>query len=291
MNFFEHQERARRHTVRLVVLFGLAVLIIVVAIDAVLLLFFGTTPQHHQSWSAGKFLSENLGLIIGAGIAIVAGIALASTFRALSLRGGGGKVATQLGGVPVKPDATDPLRRRLYNVVEEMSIAAGVPVPEVYVLEKESGINAFAAGYSTSDAAVTVTQGTLEQLDRDELQGVVAHEFSHILNGDMRLNIRLIGLLFGILVLAIVGRFVIYSGGRSRNGAAIAADRPRGDGDRLHRPVLRPLDPGLGVAPARVPRRRLRRPVHPQPGRARRGAEADRRKRGRARSCRRRPTR
>ena len=122
-----------------------------------------------------------------------------------------------MGAVEVPPDATDPQLRRLRNVIEEVAIAAGVPVPDIYLMAEEAGINAFAAGYSTSDAAVCVTQGCLDQLSRDELQGVIAHEFSHVLNGDMRLNIRLMGLLFGILVLAVVGRRVIWFGGGRSN--------------------------------------------------------------------------
>src|SRR5690606_14460937 len=119
-------------------------------------------------------------------------------------------------------DSTDPSLRRLRNVVEEISIASGVPVPGLYVLANEAAINAFAAGYSTSDAAVAVTRGALERLNRDELQGVIAHEFSHVLNGDMRLNIRLMGVLFGILMISLIGRKVLYlGGGRSRNAAAV----------------------------------------------------------------------
>jgi Zn-dependent protease with chaperone function len=123
-----------------------------------------------------------------------------------------------MGGRAVSPDTRDALERRLRNVVEEMAIASGVPVPAIYVLDQEKGINAFAAGFSTEDAAVAVTRGTLETLDRDQLQGVIAHEFSHILNGDMRMNIRLIGVLFGILAIAVVGRIVIAFAGRSRGG-------------------------------------------------------------------------
>jgi Zn-dependent protease with chaperone function len=125
----------------------------------------------------------------------------ASAYKGLVLRGGGGVVARALGGTRVDRDVSDPLLRRLRNVVEEMAIASGVPVPEVYVLEGEAGLNAFAAGHSPANAAVAVTRGTVERLSRDELQGVVAHEFSHILNGDMRLNIRLMGWLFGLLAI------------------------------------------------------------------------------------------
>ncbi len=123
-------------------------------------------------------------------------------------------------------DTTDPLRRRLLNVVEEMAIASGVPVPQVYILEREAGINAFAAGHNPANAAVTVTRGALVNLNRDELQGVIAHEFSHVLNGDMRLSTRLIGLLFGLTVIAMIARLVLRhgprSGGGRKGGAAIA---------------------------------------------------------------------
>jgi Zn-dependent protease with chaperone function len=129
----------------------------------------------------------------------------------------------------VPPNVQDPLRRQLRNVVEEMAIASGVPVPEIFVLEEERGINAFAAGFAPGDAAIAVTRGTLELLNRDELQGVIAHEFSHILNGDMRLNIRMMGVLFGIMVLGLIGRMILRGGyhtsmistRRNRNAPAI----------------------------------------------------------------------
>lgn len=144
----------------------------------------------------------------------------ATLFKTSRLSSGGARVALDMGGTPVAPDVQDPLRRRLRNVVEEMAIASGIPVPQIYVLEAENGINAFAAGFTPADAAIAVTRGCLELLDRDELQGVIAHEFSHILNGDMRLNIRMMGVLFGIMVLGIIGRFILhsslYSGGLSR---------------------------------------------------------------------------
>src|SRR6185436_16790121 len=119
------------------------------------------------------------------------------------------------------PDTRDPLERRLMNVVEEMSIASGVRVPAVYVMDGEAGINAFAAGYDVSDAIVAVTRGTLETLNRDELQGVIGHEFSHILHGDMRLNIRMIGVLAGIVFIGSIGEFIMRSvrGGSDSKGA------------------------------------------------------------------------
>ena len=206
MNFFERQNQARRNTTRLVVLFALAVVGIVVAACVAVALVVGPDP----------------GAL--AGTAIITGgiIGLGSLFRISSLGSGGGAVATQMGGVPVAEDTLDPHLRRLRNVVEEMSIASGVPVPKIYVMENEAGINAFAAGYSPSDAAVAVTRGALDKLNRDELQGVIAHEYSHILNGDMRLNIRLMGVLFGILMLGLIGRKIMLYGGRSRErGAAV----------------------------------------------------------------------
>ena len=149
-------------------------------------------------------------------------IGVASLYRISSLGSGGSAVAMQMGGMPVPEDTADPQLRRLRNVVEEMSIASGVPVPAVFVMEQEPAINAFAAGYSPSDAAVAVTRGTLDKLNRDELQGVIAHEYSHILNGDMRLNIRLMGVLFGILALGLIGRKILMFGGRSRERGAAA---------------------------------------------------------------------
>jgi Zn-dependent protease with chaperone function len=150
-----------------------------------------------------------MGVVIGGG----------TLFRTAQLRKGGAAVADLLGGRRVDPMTQDPAERVLLNVVEEMSIAAGLPVPAVFVMDREGGINAFAAGHTVNDAAVAVTRGMLESLSRDELQGVVAHEFSHILNGDMRLNVRIMGLLFGILILTVVGRGILrgsMGGGRIR---------------------------------------------------------------------------
>jgi Zn-dependent protease with chaperone function len=212
VNFFENQDHARRQTRWLVVLFVFAVIAIVVAIDFALLLAFGLANLDQEvSVLSIHGLKSNLPLLTGGAVVSGSVIGLASLFKTASLRGGGGKVARDLGGTLVDADARDPLRRRLRNVVEEIALASGVPVPEIYVLEQESGINAFAAGFTPSDAAVAVTRGAMEKLSRSELQGVIAHEFSHIFNGDMRLNIRLMGSLFGILVLALIGRRVLYS--------------------------------------------------------------------------------
>ena len=205
MNFFERQAQARRNTTRLVILFALAVAGIVVAVDLGVLLVFGGDP-----------VMLALSTLLALGV-----IGIGSLYRVASLRGGGEPIAQQMGGVPVPEDTTDLHLRRLRNVVEEMSIASGVPVPKIYVMEHEAGINAFAAGYSPSDAVIAVTRGALDRLNRDELQGVVAHEYSHILNGDMRLNIRLIGVLFGILMLGLIGRKILQHGGRVRGRGAM----------------------------------------------------------------------
>ena len=216
MNFFEHQDRARRQTRWLILLFVLAVTGIILAVNALVLAIFGVGSLH-ASASLGQFVSANATTAAASTLITCSVIGLASLFRTLQLRGGGGEVARELGATLVEPGTRDPLRRRLHNVVEEMAIASGIPVPEVYVLEHEQGINAFAAGFNTSDAAVAVTRGTLEALDRDELQGVVAHEFSHIFNGDTRINIRLIGFLFGILVISIIGRKLLRTASFARD--------------------------------------------------------------------------
>src|ERR1019366_7489513 len=142
-------------------------------------------------------------------------IVIGSAYKTNQLAGGGGSVATLMGGRLVNSNTTDPDERKLLNVVEEMAIASGVPVPQVYVLNEERAINAFAAGHTTSDAALGVTRGFIQLLSRDQLQVVIGHEFSHILNGDMRLNLRLIGIIFGLLCLATIGRVLLYA--RSSN--------------------------------------------------------------------------
>lgn len=199
MNFFQQQDQARKQSKRLIGLFVSALIAIAGAIGYLAYLVGGWPLV---PWAAGSVLVIML---------------LASLVKTIGLRQGGGKVARAMGGTLVDPTTQDPLRRRLYNVVEEMAIASGVPVPEVYVLEQEAGLNAFAAGYAPTDAAVAVTRGLLERLDRDELQGVIAHEFSHILNGDMRINIRLMGFVFGIMVIAIMGQHMMHSARFSRN--------------------------------------------------------------------------
>ncbi|MGH8048436.1 MAG: M48 family metallopeptidase [Chthoniobacterales bacterium] len=199
MDFFESQARAHRKTKWLIVYFVLAVLGIIATIHISAALAFG---EPLNDWSL-------LGMISAGVISVVV---IGAVYRISELAHGGGVVAQMLGGRLVAPHTTDLREQQLRNVVEEMALASGVPVPDVYVLDDESAINAFAAGNTPGDAVVAVTRGTLENLTRDELQGVIAHEFSHILNGDMRLNIRLIGVLHGILLLAILGQLVFRMG-------------------------------------------------------------------------------
>ncbi len=217
MDFFAHQDRARRNTSLLVLLYALAVTGIIASVYLVVRLIFGGMEDADGAvatglWDAGQFAMVS--------VAVLALVLTGSLFKTLQLSGGGATVARSLGGRPIAPDTRDADERRLLNVVEEMALAAGIAVPQVYLLDDEPGINAFAAGFTTRDAVIGVTRGCVQQLTRDELQGVIAHEFSHIVNGDMRLNIRLMGILFGILMLAIVGRILLRTaymgGGRSR---------------------------------------------------------------------------
>ena len=206
-------------------MFTLAVIAIVTTITFVTAVAIATWNENQELHSLGGSVNGanepldpwQIPAAVGGGT--LGMILLGSGYKVAQLRGGGTTVAESVGGKRVLPNTTDRVERRLLNVVEEMALASGVPVPPVYLLAEEPGINAFAAGYSPSDAVVAVTRGTAEQLSRDELQGVVAHEFSHILNGDMRLNIRLIGVLHGILLLSLIGRVLLrssyYSGRRS----------------------------------------------------------------------------
>ncbi len=210
-NFFEHQDAARRNTSRLVSLFGLAVLAIGVTLYALAVVLTGIQPQDPRTGAVALDLvwwNPELLSAVAIGVLIVVGGG--SLYKISQLRGGGRVVAEQLGGRLIHPNTSDRRERVLLNVVEEMAIASGTPTPPVYLLEEE-GINAFAAGFSPNDAVIGVTRGALIQFERDELQGVIAHEFSHIMNGDMRLNIRLMGVLHGILIIGIIGYFLLRS--------------------------------------------------------------------------------
>lgn len=217
MDFFSHQEKARKKTFRLILYLILATLGIGLTVYAVLFFVLSGDSGGLLRWD---LLLSSVGGTTGV-------VALGSASKMAALSGGGKVVAESLGGRLVQPTTRDPKERQLLNVVEEMSIASGVPVPDVYLLEHELGINAFAAGLETDNAVIGVTRGCLDQLNRDELQGVMAHEFSHILNGDMRLNVRLIGLIAGILLISTIGavilrsfRYVRVSSGDSKDGGA-----------------------------------------------------------------------
>ncbi len=216
MNFFEHQDKAKRQSKRLYFIFALAVIGIVLLVDLLVafgVMYFGATQSNlvQANPFSGQWLQENFGIMAASTLITSGFIGASSLYKTVRLGFGGGAVAKDMGGTLVTADNTDPLRKRLYNVIQEMSIASGTPMPEVYVLEHEAAINAFAAGSQPSNAAIAVTRGALEQFNRDELQGVIAHEFSHILNGDMRINIRLMGILFGILVISLIGRTILRS--------------------------------------------------------------------------------
>ena len=220
MDFFESQEKARSKTILLTAYFFLAILFI---ITGVYIAIFIAWAKYDKSvtgfWHPKLFIWTALGVIII--------VLIGSLSKILTLSKGGESVAQMLGAVPVDPNTQNPDQRRLLNVVEEMAIASGVPVPRVFLLQNEDGINAFAAGFTPSNAIIAVTRGCMIRLTRDELQGVVAHEFSHILNGDMRLNIRLMGIIAGILIIGIMGRAIVRgtssksSSGKKGGGAGI----------------------------------------------------------------------
>ena len=209
MNFFEHQDAARRQTRRLIFLYLAAVFAIVIAVNAVVSLAFMGMYAEALTGAESFFLPQSFHVYVTLGtLALIAGGTL---YQIITLSGGGAELARMMGARQVLRNSSETAERRLLNIVEEMAIASGTPAPQVFVIDDEQRINAFAAGFSPSQAAVIVTRGTLEQLNRDELQGVIGHEFSHILNGDMRLNLRLTGILAGILLLTMLGRILLRS--------------------------------------------------------------------------------
>jgi Zn-dependent protease with chaperone function len=223
MDFFEQQRRAKTKTGLLLAYFGLAVVGLVLTLYLIFSVAFvwidlpdrveiddALAENPWLLWDPQRFL-----LVTGIAIAV---IVISSAIKTAELSSGGGAVATSLGARHITQRPADIKELQLYHVVEEMAIASGTPRPELYILDNESTINAFAAGFSPGDAAICVTRGCLQQLSRDELQGVIAHEFSHILNGDMRINTRLIGILAGILSVAIIGRIAFELGLRATRG-------------------------------------------------------------------------
>ena len=222
MNFWARQAEARQRSRWLLAIFIAAVLAIVLAVNFVVLSLFALLDAGQPVMADTLWLARHPQATLVTTLAVLTIIGIANLYKTMSLAAGGGAVARSLGGLRIQADTTDPLQQRLLHVVEEMAIASGLPVPAVYVLEQEDGINAFAAGHTPGNAAIAVTRGALQNLSRAELQGVIGHEFSHILNGDMRLNIRIMGLLFGLLVIAIAGRTVSWYAPRrnsSRRGS------------------------------------------------------------------------
>ncbi len=207
MNFFAHQDRARNTTRKLVFLFCCAVISLIV-ITSLLIIFtisFSESASGEINFDS-ELITSDIFILVSLGV--IAVVTLGSLFRLAQLRGGGKVVAEAMGGRLLNTGTRDADERKILNVVEEIAIASGTPVPPVYLME-DSAINAFAAGYKAQDAVIGITRGCIQQLNRDELQGVIAHEFSHIFNGDMRLNIRLIGLLYGIMVIGLIGYYIV----------------------------------------------------------------------------------
>ncbi|MGP4844979.1 M48 family metallopeptidase [Marinobacter sp. 1Y8] len=222
--FFERQAQARRNTLVLIALFSIAVILITLVVD---LLGYMVTRDAEVTANFGTWLLSQQGILTS--IAVVTVIGLGSLFRWIDLAGGGARVAKMVGARQLDPSGHDSDERRLRNVVEEMAIASGVPVPDLYVMDNETAINAFVAGYNPGEAVMVVTHGTLTQLTRDELQGVVGHEFSHILNGDMRINVRLIAILAGILMIGQIGQFLMNTSFYRRGYSSSSRDS-RGKG-------------------------------------------------------------
>ena len=215
MDFFESQERAKRNTGMLVVLFVLAALGTVAGVHVVLAVSLG----------GGNLANPSMLAIAAGSVGVI--VLVGTLVKMAQMAGGGRAVAAALGGRQIDPASRDPEERRVLNVVEEMAIASGLPVPPVYIME-EDGINAFAAGNTPKDAVIGVTRGCIRALDRDELQGVMAHEFSHVFHQDMRLNMRLVAWLGGIFALSMIGRMMLRSvrfrgSGKRNDGVAVVA--------------------------------------------------------------------
>ncbi|EPC4052137.1 M48 family metallopeptidase [Vibrio parahaemolyticus] len=223
MDFFHHQDTARQRTGLLVMLFTLAVLAITGLVSVISIgIYFYFTGEPFTTQSIISYC-----LLSFVGVLLV--VSISSFIRLSELNANGGRgVAESIGGKLISTDTSNAKHRQLLNVVEEMSIASGIPVPPVYVMTEEHGINAFAAGMSIDDAVIGVTQGALDAFNRDELQGVIAHEFSHILNGDMRLNTRLIGALFGITCIAHFGHLILDNSNSTRHVSRSSSDSNKG---------------------------------------------------------------
>jgi len=207
MDFFEHQHKAKQKTKLLVFYFVLAVVLIIAVINTVVFILGNNSGQFQISIKEWLLSPWFAGITLGTLLVIFLG----SLIRGIQISGGGQSVAKMVNARAINMNSKDKLERRLINVVEEMSIASGMPVPSLFIMDEEMGMNAFVAGLVPSDTVLVVTEGLLEKLNRQELQGVVAHEFSHIFNADMRMNVRLIAILGGILALGQLGYFMLRS--------------------------------------------------------------------------------
>jgi len=210
MDFFEHQDKARKKTWLLALYFVAAVVFIVVAINLAFYFFFKFTEAY--PYTPKTWFTEHVWMYVTGAALLV--ILSGTVFRFAKLAAGGKAVAEMAGARLLDLSTNDSNEKVFINVVGEMAIASGTPMPVLYIMDDEQGINAFVAGYKPTEAVMVVTRGTLETLNRDELQGVVGHEFSHILNGDMRINIRLMAILAGILVIGQIGQFMLRGSGR-----------------------------------------------------------------------------
>ena len=216
MDFFGAQRQAQSNTARLIFFFACAVVCLIFGLYLLVSTVVGWDNPRVGWWNPEILLLSAIGTLLVVGLGML--------YKISQLRGGGAAVCHMMRAKPVPLASDDRALRGLRNVTEEMAIASGVPVPQLFIMEEETGINAFAAGFTIGDAAICVTRGCIEKLSRDELQGVIAHEFSHILNGDMRLNIRLMGVLHGIVCISLAG-YILMRGGRyggNRRGGALA---------------------------------------------------------------------
>jgi Zn-dependent protease with chaperone function len=287
VDFFAHQDKARRNTGLLVFYFVITVLMIMTTVYFALMaiLALSTANKPHSV----DFFSFHPQLFFGVILSVGTVIASGSLYQIWMLSGDGSSVALQLGGTKVQPNTTDLQERILLNVVEEMAIASGTPVPPVYVMGNEQGINAFAAGTTPQNAVIGVTKGSIETLNREELQGVIAHEFSHILNGDMKLNIRLMGLLHGILIIALLGYGLFRIASQMPVRSSSNGDDAKGVvaiivamfvfgaiRNRVYRGVFCWVDPGSCITSTGVSSRCVRRSIYPQPNGNSRSSQTNR---------------
>ena len=219
MNFFESQDCARKNTFQLIFLFTLAVVTLIIVTNFLVMVTLDQTSYHLATGDRSHPQEIDWQFFATISACVIVVISAGSIYKILTLSAGGKIIAESLGGRLITQNTEDLNQRKLLNVVEEIAIASGTPVPPVYLLADEHGINAFAAGFTPRDAIIGITQGAIDHLNRDQLQGVIAHEFSHIFNGDMRLNIRLIGVVHGIVIIGTAGYYLFrLSRGRRIGG-------------------------------------------------------------------------